>query len=98
MEKDIRLCITSLDPDALKINEAICFHWSIENSLHWVLDVAFGENDSRKRSGFAAQNYSIINRIALKLLKNEKTTKVGVRGKRLKSGWDKQYLIKILDN
>jgi hypothetical protein len=61
-----------------------------------VLDVAFGEDSSRKRSGFAAQNYSLLNRIALNLLKNEKTTKVGVRGKRLKAGWENQYLIKLL--
>jgi hypothetical protein len=58
--------------------------------------VAFNEDNSRKRSEFAAQNYSILNRIALNLLKNEKTTKVGVRGKRLKAGWDNQYLIKLL--
>jgi hypothetical protein len=61
-----------------------------------VLDVAFNEDNSRKRSGFAAQNYSILNRIALNLLKNEKTTKVGVGGKRLKAGWDNQYLSKLL--
>jgi hypothetical protein len=60
--------------------------------------VAFNEDNSRKRSGFATQNDSILNRIALNLLKNEKTTRVGVRGKRLKAGWDKQYLIKLLKN
>ncbi|MDR2118476.1 MAG: ISAs1 family transposase [Tannerellaceae bacterium] len=97
-ETDTRLYITSLKPDAKLINSAVRFHWSIENSLHWVLDVAFNEDNSRKRSGFAAQNYSILNRIALNLLKNEKTTKVGVRGKRLKAGWDNQYLIKLLKN
>jgi predicted transposase YbfD/YdcC len=80
------------------LNNAIRYHWSIENSLHLVLDVAFDEDNSRKRSGFAAQNYSILNRIALNLLKNEKTTKVGVRGKRLKAGWDNQYLCKLLNN
>jgi predicted transposase YbfD/YdcC len=82
-EKDSRLYITSLEANALLINGAVRFHWSIENSLHWVLDEAFTEDNSRKRNGFAAQNYSILNRIALNLLKNEKTTKVGVRGKRL---------------
>ncbi|MDR0371354.1 MAG: ISAs1 family transposase, partial [Prevotellaceae bacterium] len=81
-----RLYITSLEANALLINGAVRFHWSIENSLHWVLDVAFNEDNSRKRSRFAAQNYSILNRIALNLLKNEKTTEVGVRGKRLKAG------------
>jgi predicted transposase YbfD/YdcC len=97
-ETDTRLYITSLKADAKLINNAVRFHWSIENSLHWVLDVAFHEDNSRKRSGYAAQNYSILNRIALNLLKNEKTTKVGVRGKRLKAGWDNQYLCKLLIN
>ena len=71
---------------------------SIENSLHWVLDVAFNEDHSRKRAGNAAQNFSLINRIALNLLKNEKSAKVGVKGKRLKAGWDNKYLLKILKN
>jgi predicted transposase YbfD/YdcC len=97
-ETDTRLYITSLEADAKLLNNAIRYHWSIENSLHWVLDVSFNEDSSRKRSGFAAQNYSILNRIALNLLKNEKTTKVGVRGKRLKAGWDNQYLCKLLKN
>jgi predicted transposase YbfD/YdcC len=97
-ETDTRLYITSLKADAKLLNNAIRFHWSIENALHWVLDVAFNEDNSRKRSGFAAHNYSILNHIALNLLKNEKTTKVGVRGKRLKAGWDNQYLSKLLKN
>jgi predicted transposase YbfD/YdcC len=95
-EKDTRLYITSLKPDAALINSAVRFHRSIENSLHWVLDVAFDEDNSRKRAGVAAQNYSILNRIALNLLKNEKTVKIGVRGKRLKAGWDHKYLSKLL--
>jgi predicted transposase YbfD/YdcC len=82
-EKDIRLYITSLEANAQLINDVVRFHRSIENSLHRVLDVAFNEDNSRKRSGFVAQNYSILNRIALNLIKNEKTTKVCVRGKRL---------------
>jgi hypothetical protein len=67
----------------------------VENSLHWVLNAGFYEDADRKRSGFAAQNYSLISRIALNMLKNDKTTKVGIRGKRLKAGWDNRYLIKI---
>jgi hypothetical protein len=63
-----------------------------------VLDVEFNEDNSRERTGFAGQNYSLLNRIALKLLKNEKTTKVCVRGKRLKAGWDNNYLIKLIKN
>jgi predicted transposase YbfD/YdcC len=72
---DTRLYITSLKADAKLLNNAVRFHRSIENSLHWVLDVAFNENNSRKRNGFAVQNYSILNRIALNLLKNEKKPK-----------------------
>jgi predicted transposase YbfD/YdcC len=71
-EKDTRLYVISLKADVALINNAVRFHRSIENSLHWVLDVAFDENNGRKRSGFAAQNYPILNRITLNLLKNEK--------------------------
>lgn len=94
--KEIRLYINSLEADADLINRSIRSHWGVENSLHWVLDVAFNEDHSRKRTGNAAQNFSLINRIALNLLKNEKSAKVGVRGKRLKAGWDNDYLLRIL--
>ena len=94
--KETRLYISSLEADADLINRSVRSHWGVENSLHWVLDVAFNEDHSRKRAGNAAQNFSLINRIALNLLKNEKSAKVGVRGKRLKAGWDNDYLLKIL--
>lgn len=97
-ELEIRLYISSLQADAKLINQSVRSHWGIENSLHWVLDVGFNEDDSRKRNGFAAQNYSLLNRIALNLLKNERTTKVGIRGKRLKAGWNNKYLIKLIKN
>lgn len=97
-EKEVRLYISSLVADAKLINQSIRAHWSIENSLHWVLDVGFNEDSSRKRNGFAAQNYSLLNRIALNLLKNDKKTKIGVKGKRLKAGWDNNYLIKLMKN
>jgi len=71
-------------------------HWAVENKLHWTLDVGFSEDASRKRAGNAAQNYSVLLKIALNLLKNEKTEKQGIKGKRLKAGWDNQYLLKIL--
>lgn len=69
----------------------------IENKLHWTLDVAFSEDVSRKRSKNTAQNYSILLKIALNLLKNEKTTKQGVAGKRLKAGWNNEYLLTVLN-
>jgi hypothetical protein len=65
--------------------------------LHWTLDVAFSEDASRKRNGNAAQNYSILLKIALHLLRNEKTEKQGIARKRLKAGWKESYLLKILN-
>ncbi len=97
-ENETRYYITSLSPDATKLNQAIRQHWGIENKLHWILDVAFGEDLSRKRTGHAAQNFSLINRLALNLLKQDKTSKLGVHGKRLKAGWDNNYLLKVLAN
>jgi predicted transposase YbfD/YdcC len=72
-------------------------HWSIENSLHWVLDVAFREDDIRIRKGYGAENFAILRHIALNLLKQEQTTTVGVQNKRLKAGWDHTYLEKVLE-
>jgi predicted transposase YbfD/YdcC len=95
-EREIRYYITSLKPDAKRLNAAIRQHWGIENKLHWVLDVGFGEDLSRKRAGHAAQNYSILTRIALNLLKQDKTCKLGIHGKRLQAAWDHDYLLKLL--
>lgn len=92
-EREVRYYITSLKPDAAKLNAPIRQHWGIENKLHWVLDAAFREDHSRKRTGYAAQNFSVLNRIALNLLKQEKTSKRGIKGKRLKAGWDHHYLL-----
>jgi predicted transposase YbfD/YdcC len=93
-ERKTRYYITSLPPQAAP--RAIRQHWGIENKLHWVLDVAFGEDLSRKRQGHAAQNFSLLNRIALNLLRQDKTCKLGIHGKRLKAGWDNHYLLKLL--
>jgi hypothetical protein len=68
-----------------------------ENKLHWTLDVAFSEDTSRKRIGNVSQNFSILNKIALNLLKNEKSSKIGVKSRRLNTGWDNHYLIKVLN-
>lgn len=84
------------DKGAEFIAHAIRTHWHVENKLHWQLDISFNEDQNRLRSGFAAENIALINKIALNLLKNEKSVKVGVKGKRLKAGWDNAYMMKVL--
>ena len=91
-----RYYISSLKASAEYFQQAIRSHWGVENKLHWTLDVAFSEDASRKRIGNSAQNFSLITKIALNLLKNEKTAKQGVKGKRFKAALDNQYLIKVL--
>ena len=98
IEQETRYYISSIQPEATRLNRAIRQHWGIENSLHWVLDVAFHEDQSRQRAGHAAQNFSLINHIALNLLKHDQSTKVGIRGKRLVAGWDNEFLLRLLRN
>ena len=95
-ENATRYYISSLKENASKHQKNIRFHWGVENKLHWTLDVAFSEDASRKRNKNAAQNYSILLKIALNLLKNEKTEKQGIAGKRLKAAWNLKYLLKVL--
>lgn len=95
-EQETRYYISSLYPNAARLNQLVRPHWGIENKLHWVLDVAFGEDRSRKRAGHAAQNFSGLNRIALNLLKQDKTCKLGIHGKRLQAAWDHPYLLRLL--
>ncbi len=91
-----RYYISSLMTGAKELQNAIRLHWGIENKLHWVLDVAFSEDASRKRAGNASQNFSVLSKIALNLLKNETSERQGIKGKRLKTAYDQNYLIKIL--
>lgn len=95
-ERATRYYISSLTAEAEDFQKAVRSHWAIENKLHWTLDVAFGEDASRKRAGNSAQNFSILNKIALNLLKNEKTEKQGVKGKRLRAAWDNDYMLTVL--
>jgi predicted transposase YbfD/YdcC len=93
---DTRHYLASLTGDPTHLNQVIRTHWHIENKLHWVLDVAFREDDCRVRQGHAAENLAILRHIALNLLKQEKTAKCGIKNKRLKAGWDNDYLLKVL--
>ena len=71
-------------------------HWKIENSLHWVLDIAYREDESRIRMGYAQQNFALMRKITFNLLKQEQTVKAGVKAKRLNAGWDHDYLLGVL--
>ena len=71
-------------------------HWGIENNLHWMLDVVFREDQDRNRSGHAQNNLSLIRKIALNLIKMEKTNKGSIKGRRKLAGGSDDYLLKIL--
>lgn len=93
---EMRYYIMSRKLSAKAFAAAVRGHWSIENSLHWQLDVTFGEDQSRVRRGYADANFSILRRTALSLLKNNHSLKVGVKNKRLAAGWDDDYLQQVL--
>ena len=91
-----RYFLSSLPRDVETMARAIRGHWGIENKLHWVLDVCFREDYSRVRSGHAAENLASLRRLALNLLKKEKTKKRGIKGKQLNASWNHAYLLKLL--
>lgn len=91
-----RVYISSKKRSAKYFLQATRDHWHVENKLHWTLDVAFREDESRLRKGDGAENFSVLRRIALNLLKKEKTEKTGIETKRLRSGWDNDYLLTVL--
>ena len=95
--EETRYFISSLGANNPKqLEYAVRAHWAVENNLHWVLDMAFDEDNNRTRQGYSASNLAIIRHIALNLIKKEKSSKVGVKIKRLKAGWSNDYLLKIM--
>lgn len=84
------------DNDAKRFNGVIRTHWEIENRVHWVLDVAMGEDVNRTRQGESAQNLALIRKLALNLLRRETAVQAGIAAKQKRAGWDHNYLIKIL--
>jgi len=94
--KNVRYYISSLPSNAERILQAVRKHWSIENKLHWVLDVALNEDHSRVRKDQAPENLAVLRHIALNLLKREKTAKGGIHARQLQAGWMEDYLLKVL--
>ena len=91
-----RYYISSLSADGVKIANAIRKHWGIENQAHWILDVAFREDEQNADAGNIAENMSLMRRIAMNLLKQEKSAKCGMEIKRQMAGWDNEYLLKVI--
>lgn len=91
-----RYYLTSLPMGVEMFARAVRGHWGVENKLHWVLDVCFREDQSRARTGYAAENLATLRRLALNLLRREKTKKRGIKGKQLNAGWDHAYLLRLL--
>lgn len=91
-----RYFISSLADDAEHLLQVKRSHWAIENELHWVLDIAFREDDSRVRMGHGAENLATFRHMAVNLLKQEKSAKGGIHNKRMQAAWDDDYLVKVL--
>ena len=91
-----RYYISSLEAPAERLLKVVRTHWSLENSLHWSLDVTFGEDHCRIRKDHAPQNMATLRQVSHNLLKNETSLKVGIQGKRLQAGWKEDYLLKVL--
>ena len=95
--EETRYFISSLDAnDPKRLEHLVRAHWSIENNLHWVLDIAFDEDSNRTRKGHSAANLAVSPHIALNLIKTEKTSKVCIKIKRLKPGWDNDCLLRVI--
>lgn len=91
-----RYFISSLEADAKLLLRCVRGHWGIENQLHWCLDIGFREDANRVREARSAENLTTLRHIGINLLKQEKSCKRGIEGKRKKAGWDENYLLKVL--
>jgi predicted transposase YbfD/YdcC len=95
-KSEVRYFISSLPADAKALAKAILGHWGIENGLHWVLDMYFGEDRSRARTDASAANLAVLRRWIVTLLRQDQTLKDGIEKKRLQAGWNEAILEQIL--
>jgi predicted transposase YbfD/YdcC len=91
-----RYYLLRLDGNIQRFAQAVRHHWGIENQVYWCLDLAFDEDDSRIRSGHASENMTLIRKIALNLLTQESFARIRKKAKRLKAGWNNNYLFQVL--
>lgn len=96
VEREARSYLLSTALSAPQFAAAVRSHWGIENQVHWLLDMAFREDESRIRVGSAAENFAVLRRLALHLLHQDTTAKCGIKARRLKAGWSHEYLLHIL--
>jgi len=96
VESEIRYFLSSCPDDPAVLGQAIRAHWAIENTLHWVLDVTFREDDSRVRDRTAARNLALLRKIALNIVSRDRTSKASVRARRKKAAWNDGYMLQLL--
>ena len=96
IEAEIRYFLSSCGDDPAVLVRAIRRHWSIENALHWVLDVTFREDDSRVRDRTAARNLALLRKIALNLVAADRSSQTSLRGRRKKAAWNDDYMLRII--
>jgi predicted transposase YbfD/YdcC len=96
VESERRYSLASLPADGVRFSDAVRQHWGVENTVHWVLDVSFAEDASRIRKDKGAQTFSVLRHIALNLLRRESQHKRGIKARRKRAGWDRDYLLQVL--
>lgn len=96
VQSDTRYFLTSLPAQGARFAQAVRQHWGIENALHWVLDVCFDEDACRIRKDTGLQTFAVLRQTALDLLRRERHHKRGIKARRKRAAWDRDYLVQVL--